>query len=196
MESQFSIQQSCLKSKQKNDKSCYTNFKHKKANKEVQTEDYLDVLSGRSFNLEECRSKLPRTVRYLGDLSKNNQNLVNLVDYDINSDDSEAASDNGGEVRLPSAFNFPPSPISSKDNSVICKIENDAIFQYRQDHIVCDQPKIYENSSSKRKNMVPKKIDSCLMEIVEIEDDVKQEKQAHSIDGSENESNDVYKNQV
>lgn len=200
MESQFTIKQSCLKSKQKIEKSCSTDFEHKKANKEIQTDDYLDIISGRNFNLEEYCLNFPRTSKYLQNLYKNDKNFVNLVDYDIDSDDSETVSDKDGQVRFPSAFNFLTSTI---DYSVICKIENDTSLQYRQDRIESVQPKIYDSNSSKRKSKVPKKIESCFIEVEdEIVDSVKKKSHEQLTDDSEvldetfNERNGELINQV
>lgn len=201
MESQFSIQQSCLKSKQKNEKSCYTDFEHKKVNKGIQTDDYLNIISGRSFKLDEYFSKFPRTSKYLEDLYKNDKNFVNLVDYGIDSDDSDTLSDNDGQVRFPSAFNFLSS---TKDYSVICKNGHDtSLLHYRQDRIENVQPKIFDSNSSKRKSKVPKKIESCLIEINdETEDGMKKDNREQLINESEvldeniNETNGGLRNQV
>lgn len=163
LETQFSIQQSCLKAKQKHDKFCYTDFDHKKVNKGIQTEDYLNIVSGRSFDLEEYLIKFPETSKYLEDLDETAKNAVNLVGYDIDSDDSESLSNNNGEIHLPNSLNLLTNRIPPTE-SVICNNNTKIKVDYGCDHIERFQPKICEINVSKRKSKVPKKIDAHLIE--------------------------------
>lgn len=148
MENQFSIQESCLKSKQKKDKYSYTDFDHNKVHKSNQTEDLLDLICGRSFDFEEYCLKFPHTSAFLED-SKIQKNVINLVPYDVDSNDSDDQTENVGSVTLQSATHCP-------NDSVILKNVNNF------DHIKRYQPKICEINSSKRKSKVPKKVDTHL----------------------------------
>lgn len=163
LESQFSIQESCLKSKQKREKCCYTDFDHKKADKGIQTEEYLHVISGLTSNLEGYCSIFPKTSKFLADLHQTAKDTRNIVGYDVDSDDSENLSESNGQVIFPSTVNF-LSDTKSTFESLIFENETTASDQCGLEGIEECLPKIGEIVSSKRKSKVPKKIHSHLAE--------------------------------
>lgn len=144
LETQFNVQQSCLKSKQTAEKSCYTDFEHTKISREIQTEDYLDVLCGQHFDFEEYKSRFPQTSKFLDNLYENERKSVNIVGYDVDSDDSEEMERTDGPVTFPSNLNCLLGT-NSLTKSVIFKSENNP----------------QENSFVKGRNQIPKQIDSC-----------------------------------
>lgn len=177
LETQFCVQESCLKSKQKSDKACSAEFDHEKVHKAIQTEDYLNVICGRSFDFEEYCTKFPQTARYLENIQQTVNYPVNLVDYNVESDFSGYSSENDGKVIFPSTFGNFLQDTKPPINSVICKNDTNLIMNIMDDpgHIARCQPKIFEINSSKRKSKVPKKISTHVVETSdENEDSMKQ----------------------
>lgn len=146
LETQYDIQESCLKSKRKKEKGCYVDFTYKTSNIGVQTEDYLDVLVGKDADLKEYSLNFPLITKFLDstNLLKPKSNTC-LVDYDIDSDSNIDDSDsNTGKVVLGEKLetfsritNFVDSFLSQKSHFTAKKhyfddAENDLISEISQ----------------------------------------------------------------
>lgn len=157
LESQFSVQQSCLKSKQKNDVCLYTDFAHKKTDKGVQTEDYLDLICGGRFDFEKYCSSFPKAYKHIEDLYKTTFSRAKLVEYDVDSDDSDDI-DGGNENHT-----------NDLDSVILNKETNIDVIQTNGRNI----PKICENVLPKRKSKIPKKVEHLVQdEIIDVHTDV------------------------
>ncbi|CAH1118422.1 unnamed protein product [Phaedon cochleariae] len=180
LEAQYDIQESCLKSKQKRDKGSMVDLSHRKANKGVQTDDYLDVLSGRSTDLKEFCLNFPQTLTFLNSEATFPKKYSALVEYDIDTDSSLDENICNGKVELSNelqSFNkitkFVDS-ITSKDllptkihccndleKDLISEISERRNLKRKNDVIEVYKPRIFKPEiTNKRKNKIPKKIDT------------------------------------
>ncbi|XP_023023443.2 uncharacterized protein isoform X2 [Leptinotarsa decemlineata] len=181
LENQYNIQESSLKSKQKRDKGCHVDFSDRKINKGIQTDDFLDVLAGKNYDLDKFRLNFPQTVSFLnneGILSKNN---LSLVDYDIDTDSSleESVINNGNVIlgeklrSLTEISKFVDSvtntnSISTKslyfddtEKNLISEISQRKGLKRKSDFIKTSKPKIFKlHTSNRRKNKIPMKLDT------------------------------------
>lgn len=182
LEAQYDIQESCLKSKQKKDKGCYVDFQHKKINKGNQTEDYLDVISGKKFDFDNLRKSFPLCVNFLDNQDDFiRKNINKLVDYEVDSDSSlEEHFQNEGRVILNENFESDLQttrllnifatkndlPIKTQyfddsEKNLISEISQRKKLKRKNDFIETSKPKIYKvDTSNRRKNKVPKKLDT------------------------------------
>ncbi|XP_056636054.1 zinc finger protein 521-like [Diorhabda sublineata] len=182
LEAQYDIQESCLKSKQKRDKSCFVDFSHKKINRGSQTDDSLDVLFGKNFDIDEFRNSFPHTTNYLSNPSSlMSQNEIRLVDYDIDSESSlDEHFDGKGEIILCDklqSFNkicklvdsytnrrvFPTKTnyFDDTETNLISEISQRKNLKRKNEFIETYKPKIYKlDTSNRRKNKIPKKLDT------------------------------------
>ncbi|VEN40656.1 unnamed protein product [Callosobruchus maculatus] len=179
LESQYNIQESCLKSKQKKDKGCMVDLTYMTSNKINQTDDFLDVISGKNDNLKVYSNILPGTLKYLDNaIPLSSVTSTHLVDYDIESD-SQPESDNEGIVilgeklqtlnkinRLVDSVIFNPKNLSKTrysdnvESKLISEISQRKYLKRKNDFIEQSKPKICKwDSTNRRKNKIPKKLD-------------------------------------
>ncbi|CAG9830901.1 unnamed protein product [Diabrotica balteata] len=182
LEAQYDIQDSCLKSKQKRDKSSYTDFNHRKINKGNQTEDRLDVLTGLNGGFDEFRQSFPLTLNFLETpVNLHMKTDTRLVEYDVESDSSlDECFENRGEVtlcdklqsftqisKLVEAFTskpvLPPKSqyFDDSEKNLITEISQRKNLKRKNEFIETCKPKIYKlDNCNRRKNKVPKKLDT------------------------------------
>nr|CAH7729703.1 unnamed protein product [Callosobruchus chinensis] len=179
LETQYNIQESCLKSKQKKDKGCMIDLTFMTSSKIIQTDDFLDVISGNNDNLKVYSNILPGTLKYLDNaVPRSTITSTNLVNYDIESD-SQPESDNGGTVILGeklqtlnkinrlvdsiilSSNNFSKARyLNNVESNLISEISQRKYLKRKNDCIEQSKPKICRwDSTNRRKNKIPKKLD-------------------------------------
>ncbi|KAF7286645.1 hypothetical protein GWI33_004678 [Rhynchophorus ferrugineus] len=98
LESKFDVEDSCLKSKRKKDKSCIVSLSLSNESKCIQTEDFLDLLLG---NKNDINYRFPLTSNFLNE--NKSKSFPVLVDYDVLSDSNSQEYDdqlNQGQVIL------------------------------------------------------------------------------------------------
>lgn len=194
LEAQYDIIESCLKTKRKFDKGCYADLTARKFDKHVQTDDYLDVLLGKSSYIDFNLPITPQLFEKNNYLCDNEKKPRALVDYDIESDSN---SENGDNCKT-SARKTPVNDkkeIMNKINTYVDSIlstkkpptgikhyfddtENDLINEISQRKSLkrkCDQieyqcPKIFKmDTSNRRKSKQPKKLDARSQNIQTVE---------------------------
>lgn len=173
LEAQYNVQESCLKSKQKRDKGCLADFEHEKMTRGMQTEDFLDVITGNHANFEEYCKSFPLTTNFL----QNSKNEFRLVNYDTDSD-SASDHENMGKVflsnskilndRAESLFSSAISEerlflkrkyFNDSENNLISEISQRK--RLRKDDIKHCQPKMCKlDATNRRKSKIPKKLDT------------------------------------
>ncbi|KAJ8954251.1 hypothetical protein NQ318_005847 [Aromia moschata] len=158
LEAQYDIRESCLKSKQKKEKGCNVNFSLKNDSRAVQTDDYLDA-----------------------------KPTTSLVEYDVDSDSNvDEGDENSGKVVLGHKFetfikinNPVESVLSGKtgrfakrcyfddaENDLISEISQRKKLKRKADSIETCLPKIFKmDTTSRRKNKQPKRLDTHALEI-------------------------------
>ncbi|KAJ8932614.1 hypothetical protein NQ314_014544 [Rhamnusium bicolor] len=158
LETQYDIQESCLKSKRKKDKGCYVDFTHKRDNKGVQTDDYLDVLIGKKSDLEEYSLNFPLMAKFLDTAEEIKvKPPACLVEYDIDSDSNLEDNDNSsGKVILGQKLeslnkvnNLVESMISGKNSFTV---KNKCYFDDAENNLITE--------ISQRKNLKQERINS------------------------------------
>nr|CAI5828211.1 unnamed protein product [Callosobruchus analis] len=179
LETQYNIQESCLKSKQKKDKGCMVDLTFMTSNKIIQTDDFLDVISGNNDNLKLYNNILPKTLKYLDNIIPlSTVTSTHLVDYEIESD-SQPESDNEGVVILGEKLqtlnrinrlvdsvifnsnNFCKTRYSNNGESkLITEISQRKYLKRKNDCIEKSKPKICKwDSTNRRKSKIPKKLE-------------------------------------
>lgn len=171
LEAQYNIQESCLKSKQKKDKGCLVDFEHQKMTQSVQTDDFLDVITGCHSNFADYCKNFPLTTDFL----HASKNQFRLVDYDTESE-SGSDNDNMGKVFLNTTLDSQISTLfcsvipeersflkrryfDDPENNIISEISQRK--RLKQDDIKTCQPKICKlDAANKRKSKIPKKLDT------------------------------------
>lgn len=190
LETQYDIQESCLKTKRKKDKGCYVDFTHKTSNIGIQTEDYLDILVGKDADLKEYSLNFPLITKFVdtADLLKPKLTTC-LVDYDVDSDSNTDDNDtNTGKVVLGEKLetlnkitNFVDSFLSQKshftskkhyfddaENDLISEISQRKNLKRKRETIENTQTKIFKmNNFSRRKNKQPKRLETIVTGIGE-----------------------------
>lgn len=182
LETQYDIQESCLKTKRKKDKGCYVDFTHNTSNIGIQTEDYLDILVGKHEDLKEYSLNFPLITKFIDTTELLKPKLATgLVDYDDSDSNSDDNDTNAGKVVLGEKLetlnkitNFVDSFLSQK-NRFTCRkhyfddAENDLISEISQRKNLKRKREAIENSQTKifkmdnfnrRKNKQPKRLET------------------------------------
>ncbi|KAG5865083.1 hypothetical protein JTB14_009788 [Gonioctena quinquepunctata] len=181
LETQYDIQESSLKSKQKRDKGCYVDFQDRKINKGIQTDDCLDVLCGRNSTLEDYCLNFPQTILFLDKEEPLSNKELSLVKYDVDSDSSlEESAVNNGKVVLgeklqsmadiskyvesllsKNSFSTKSQYFDNSEKQIISEISERKNLKRKNEVIESCKPKIFKlDTSSRRKNKIPKKLDT------------------------------------
>lgn len=186
LETQYNIQDSCLRSRQKRDKSCHVAISSCKANKSLQTDDILDVLSGESCDLVKYGSDFPLTVKFLQNRNLNFHHKTEgyLVDYEVDSESCTDEADSNGLVELgdklktmrkinsyvesvTSERNIEPKLhyFNDKEKTLIGEITERKTLKRQNDGIERRGTKIFKlDCNSRRKNKMPKKLETIVTE--------------------------------
>ncbi|KAK5638050.1 hypothetical protein RI129_012345 [Pyrocoelia pectoralis] len=183
LEAQYDIMESCLKTKRKHEKSCFTECITMRYDKNIQTdEDFTDLLLNKedSFDRQNVLHFNYKEMEKLSAALLNAENILNgrdslmsatnkninlsyaLVSYDIESEvESENDETNAGQVVLIPKNNSRKKKIEDRKIDLINEITQRKYLKRKCDAPLSNHSKLLKMDGNRRKNKQPKKLGSA-----------------------------------